>query len=226
VVANVTTPPRLSGHGTPVKRGTGTVSRGAATTTRGGASTGAKKTSGIAATPAVPEAPASSETEMDGAAETEPTTGVEEPDLVEQEHPGAGEVEEMVDGYNESAAHDDAPPADDATAEPDTDTLQPHSQTAEDLAGAEEDDQSEQVALPGEKEAEISVPETEAEAAPEHEAEAAPKSTEPEAAMLDEVKPGHSTVSNELESIVNMLQPPFPSSSTHLDVAGEIPDEE
>jgi hypothetical protein len=182
----------------------------------------------MAANPAVPEAPATSETETDGAAETEPITDAEE--LVGQEHPGAAEVGEVQESYNESAIHDDPPPQDDGTAEPGTDTLQSHSQTAEDLAGAEESDQSEQVARPGEKEAEISVPETEAEASPEYEAETAPKSTEPEAARLDEDKPQHSTtVSNELESMVNMLQggpPSLPSSSTHLDVAGEIPDEE
>jgi hypothetical protein len=196
----------------------------------------------MAATPVVPETPASgeteTETETDGAAETEPTTDAEEhaeePDLVGQEHPGAGEVEEVEDSHNESATHDDPLPQDDPTTEPDTDTLQSQSQTAEDIAGAEENDQSDQAAdqaaLPGESEAEISVPETEAEAAPEHEAESETETApEPEAARLDEVKPRQSTVSNELESMVNMLEggpPSFRPPSTHLDVAGEIPDEE
>jgi len=46
-------------------------------------------------------------------------------------------------------------------------------------------------------------------------------------ARLDEVKPRHSVVPDELEGVVQMLQggPSFPPSA-HLVVAGEIPDED
>jgi hypothetical protein len=213
-------------------------SRGAAPAARdGGAHMGGKKASEIAVA-AVPGEPAGGEeeTEMEGAAEGEPHAGTLEDDPAEQEHSGAGEedqaLQEVVGTHDESAAQDEqayelrspeeTPAEGDATGEPDVDMLRSQSPTAEDAANAVAP-----AALPGEKEAEPSFSETEAEAAPpEHEAETPPKATVPEARM-DDVKPPHTAVSNELESMVNMLQggPPFPSS-THLDVAGEIPDEE
>jgi hypothetical protein len=223
-------------------------SRGAAPTARDGAHRGGKKASEIAAA-AVPGEPAGGEEEMEmemeGAAEGEPHTGTLEAGSVEQEYSGAGEegqtLQEVEGSHDESAAHDEQayeqrsheerPAEGDATGEPDADTLHSQSPTAEDPAKVGEDVlAATQAALPGgEKEAEHSFSGTgaEAEAAlPEHEAETPPKATEPEARM-DDVKPQHPAVSNELESMVNMLQvgPPFPSS-THLDVAGEIPDEE
>jgi hypothetical protein len=199
---------------------------------------GDKKASEIAVA-AVPGEPVGGEeeTEMEGAAEEEPHSGTLDDGSAEQEHSGAGEedqaLQEVESSHDESVAHDEqayelqspeeTPAEGDATGEPDADTLQSQSPTAEDPAKTVAP-----AALPGEKEAEHSFSETGgAEAAPpEHEAEIPPKATEPEARM-DDVKPQHTAVSNELESMVNMLQggPPFPPS-THLDVAGEIPDEE
>jgi hypothetical protein len=83
-----------------------------------------------------------------------------------------------------------------------------------------------QLAPPGEEDADHTVSEPEAEVELEHEPDSASSGMEPEA-RLDEVKSRHLAVGNELEDIVNVLQgdSSFPSS-THLEVAGEIPDED
>ena len=110
-------------------------------------------------------------------------------------------------------------------AESDADLTRSQDLTAEDHPDAGEDILSEQHAPPGEGDAEHSVSETEAEVVSEHEPEVASSPAEPEA-RLDEVKPRHA-VGDDLEDVVTMLQggQSFPSS-THMDVAGEIPDED
>ena len=87
-------------------------------------------------------------------------------------------------------------------------------------------EQQQSVLAAGEKEAENSVSETEAEAASEHSSEVGPNAAAEPEAGLDEVKPRHATVGGDLEAMVTMLQGPSFPSATHLDVAGEIPDEE
>ena len=209
------------------------VSRSASTATRGGANGRVNKATAAAPAAApVPRAAAGGEAEAEAeeAGELEQNTGTEAVDPAVQEHPGVGEEDlapqeeisengaaahEEPEPAHEVPDHEEAPPQGDAAAEPDADPSQSQNQAAGDHAEAGQDGPSEQASLPGEKEAEHHVSETEAEATPEHEA------------RLDEVKRRHPTDSNELESIMNMLEghPPFPSS-THLDVAGEIPDEE
>jgi len=176
-------------------------------------------------------------TEADTAGDTAANGGIEAPDSTGLPHPGGVDEEqpsrEVEDDRDESAEHEeqayeerdheDTPPeGDDATAELDADLTRSQDLTAEDDPDAGEDVLSEQHAPPGEEDAEHSVSETEAEGVSEHEPEAASSATEPEA-RLDEVKPRH----DDLEDVVKMLQGGLSvPSSTHLDVAGEIPDED
>ena len=246
-VANISSPPRPSGRGTTTaKRGTGVPSRGAAAA-RIEAHSGLKKNAAVTvaaadaatvdATVVGPEAEAVEDAEANGGGDkTADSTG--------QEHTGA--VEDEVEGHQDgSAGHEEQPTCEerdhedtlplegDATSEPDADPMwQSQSQTAE--AAEDHPDAGEDVSLdhhpapPGEVDAEHSIFETEAEAVSEPEPEAASGATEPGAARLDDVKARyHATVGNGLEDMVNMLQggPTFPPS-THLVVAGEIPDED
>jgi hypothetical protein len=158
----------------------------------------------------------------------------ETPSLAEQQQSGEEDQpsHDADDSLDDNAAsevpnHEDAalPPDGDKAAETEMESAQLQNLTAEEHPGAGNDILPEQSALPGEKEAENSVSETEAEAASEREPEAVPNTAEPEA-RLDEVKPRHATVGSELEAMVTMLQGPSFPVSTHLDVAGEIPDEE
>jgi len=162
--------------------------------------------------------------------------------LAEGQQPGKEEQEQsshdLEDSVDDEAAHeeeenheDTAPLAhSDGTAESEIESTQSQNLIAEEHPNEGNGDVSEQPALPGEKEAENSVAETEAEAASEHEpSEHGPEAT-PNAALpetrLDEVKARHATVGDELENMVTMLQEHSFPASTHLDVAGEIPDEE
>lgn len=199
------------------------VSRGASTAVRGGGAHTSVKKAAVAAVAGVASGP-----EVVGDAEA--NTGAETAGLAEQQQSGEEDQPSVEDSIDDCAAleeqtHEDAtPPADgDGTAE--IELAQSQNLTAEEHPEARNGVLPEQSALPGEKEAENSVSETEAEAASEHESEAAPNAAEPEA-RLDEVKPRHATVGSELEDIVTMLQGPSFPASTHLDVAGEIPDEE
>jgi hypothetical protein len=167
------------------------------------------------------------------AGDTEANGGFEAPDftgVVEAEEP----LQELEDSHEESAGHDgqiyeehdseDAPP-EASTAESDADPKL--ALTEEDHPDAGEAALSEQLAPLGEEDADHSVSEPEAEAALEHEPDSASSGMEPEA-RLDEVKPRHPADGGELEDVVSMLQgegSSFPSS-THLEVAGEIPDED
>lgn len=225
------------------KRGTGTPSRGGAATGagRGGAHIAPKKAAVTATATATPDATVAA-TEADTVGDTEANGGVEAPDSTGFSHPGGVDEEQPSqeaegDHHDESAEyeeqtyeehdHEDTPPGgDDATAESDADLTRSQDLTAEDDPDAGEDVLSEEHAVPGEGDAEHSVSETEAEAVSEHEPEAASSATEP-GSRLDEVKPRH-PVGDDLEDVVKMLQggPSFPSLSTHLDVAGEIPDED
>lgn len=163
-------------------------------------------------------------------ADAETASSAEQQQSGEEDKPSHN-VEDSPDNgaAPEEQIHEDAaPPAEgDNTAELEIESAQSQNLTAKGLPEAGDGVSSEQSALPGEKEAENSVSETEAEAASEHESEAAPNAAEP-AARLDEAKPRHATVGNgnELEDMVTMLQGPSLPASTHLDVAGEIPDEE
>lgn len=146
-------------------------------------------------------------------------------EVVEAEQPG----QESEDSHDESAGHvgqayeghdhEDAP-REASTVEPDADPVQPQNPT-------EEEHQDVGEAVPsGEGDADHTVSEPEAEAELEHEPDAASSGSEPEA-RLDEVKPRHPVIGTELEDVVSMLQGSlsFPSS-THIEVAGEIPDED
>jgi hypothetical protein len=176
--------------------------------------------------------------EANGGVETVDSTGFPHPGGVDEVQPSQ-EAQEAEDDHDESATHEeqayedqdhgDTPPeGDDATAESDADPTRSQDLAAEDHPDTGEDVLSEQDATPGEGDAEPSVSETEAEAASEHEPEAASGATTEPEARLDEVKLRHPPVGDELEDVVKMLQggPSFPSSSTHVVVAGEIPDED
>ncbi len=164
------------------------------------------------------------DTEANGGIEASDFTGV-----VEAEQP----LQELEGSHEESAGHDgqtyeehdneDAPP-EASTAESDADPKP--ALTEEDHPDAGEAALSEQLAPLGEEDADHSVSEPEAEVALEHEPDSASSGTEPEA-RLDEVKLRHPAVGGELEDVVSMVQggSSFPSS-THLEVAGEIPDED
>ena len=172
--------------------------------------------------------------EANGPIEAPDSTGLPHPGGVDEEQPSQGlgddrdESAEHEEQACEERDHEDTPAeGDDPTAESDADADLTRSQdlTAEDDPDAGEDVLSEQHAPPGEEDAEHSVSETEAEAVSEHEPEAASSATEPEA-RLDEVKLRH-PVGDDLEDVVKMLQGGLSvPSSTHLDVAGEIPDED
>lgn len=205
-----------------MKRGSSAVSRGA-TNVRGGARTGVKK----AAAADVIGVATSAEVEVVSVGDSE-TPSLAEQQQSEEDQP-SHDVDDSLDdsAASEEPNHEDAapPPDGDKAAESEMESAQLQKPTAEEHPGAGDGILPEQSALPGEKEAENSVSETEAEAASEREPEAVPNAAEPEA-RLDEVKPRHATVGNELEAIVTMLQGPSFPASTHLDVAGEIPDEE
>lgn len=173
--------------------------------------------------------------------DAEASEGIEGDDATGLPHPGGIEEkepsQEADDNRDESAAHEEQtyeerehgvpPEGDDATAESDADPTRSQDLTAEDHPDTGEDVLSEQQATPGEGDAEHSVSETEAEAAPEHEPDSASSATTEPEAGLDEVKLRHPPIGDDLEDMVKILQggPTF-SSSTHLVVAGEIPDED
>jgi len=190
-----------------------------------------------AATPDAAVAAAEADTvggaEANEGIEGDDATGIPHPGGIEEEQPS----QEAEDDRDESAAHEEQtyeerdhgvpPEGDDATAESDADPTRSQDLAAEDHPDTGEDVLSEQQATPGEGDAEPSVSETEAEAASEHEPDSASgATTEPEAG-LDEVKSRHPPIGDDLEDVVKILQggPTF-SSSTHLVVAGEIPDED
>lgn len=145
----------------------------------------------------------------------------------EEYQPSQDAEEDSLDDAvaREEQNHEDtAPPADgERTAESEVELAQSQDLAAEEHPEAGDGVLPEQSALPGEKEAEHPVSETEAEASSEHEPEAVPNVAGPET-RSDEVKLQH--VGDELEDMVTMLQGPSFPASTHLDVAGEIPDEE
>jgi hypothetical protein len=158
-----------------------------------------------------------------GGIDEEPSQGAED------DHGESAEHEEQT---YEDQDHDDAPPAegDDVTEEWDADQMPSQDLTAEEHLDEGDDVLSEQHATPGEGDADPPVSETEAEAVSEHEPEAASGATTEPEARLDEVKSRHPPVRDKLDElvdVVNMLQggPSF-RSSTHLVVAGEIPDED
>lgn len=174
---------------------------------------------------------------MAEAGDAEANGGIEAADftgVVETEQP----PQDLEDSHDESAEHvghvgqaydehdtQDAP-LEAPTAESDADPVQSQNLTEEDHRDTGEAGLSGQLAPPGEEEVDHTVSEPEAEAALEHEPDSASSGMEPEA-RLDEVKSRHLAVGNELEDIVNILQgdSSFPPS-THLEVAGEIPDED
>ena len=164
---------------------------------------------------------ANADAETAGSAEQQQQSG--------EEDQSSHDVEDSLDdaGESEKSNHEDAvPPVDGyGAAESEMESGQSQNLTAEEYPGAGNGVLSEESVLPGEKEAENSVSETEAEAASEHEPEAVYNAAEREA-RLDEVEPRHAAVGNELEDMVTMLQGNFFPASTHLVIAGEIPDEE
>ena len=152
-------------------------------------------------------------------------------EVVEAEQPG----QESEDSHDESAGyvgqayeehdHEDAS-REASTVESDADPVEPQNPTEEEDLDAGEAVPSEQLVPLGEGDGDHTVSEPEAEAVLEHEPDAASSGTEPEA-RLDEVKPRHPVIGTELEDVVSTLQGglSFPSS-THIEVAGEIPDED
>lgn len=231
-VASVVSPPRPSPvRGTTTKRATNGPSRGAAAAAaRGGAHIR-------------PKAPAPAPADADAGAvgaeagDTGANGGIEAADIT-----GAVETEQLPqdleDCHDESAEHvghvgqayeerdtQDSPP-EVPTADSDADPVQSRNLTGEEHQDTGEAVPSEQLAPPGEEDVDHTFSEPEPEPALEHEPNSASSGMEPEA-RLDEVKLRHPTVGNELEDMVNMLQGDsyFPSS-THLEVAGEIPDED
>ena len=208
-----------------MKRGSIIVSRNRGACKRYGTSTAAPTEAGAGV------AAVSAEVEVVSVGDSETPSLAEQQQSGEEDQPS----HDVDDSLDDSAAaseipnhdHEDAAllPDGDNAAESEIESAQLQNLTAEEHTGSGNGILPEQSALPGEKEAENSVSETEAEAASEREPEAVPNAAEPEA-RLDEVKPRHATVVNELEAIVTMLQGPSFPASTHLDVAGEIPDEE
>jgi len=176
---------------------------------------------------AAPAAPAAVEVE---AGDAEANGGVEAADFtgdVEEEQPRL----ELEDSYDESVGHGQQ-----VSEEHDHQGTPPEAPTKESDAGLVQSQSltedhpvpSGQVTPPGEEDADQAVSEPEDEASLEHEPapDSASSGMEPEA-RLDEVKPRHPANGNDLEDVVNTLQGDlsFPSS-THLEVAGEIPDED
>ena len=214
-----------------MKRGNSTRNRGACTTARSATRTGVEQAAAAEVVAGV--AAVSAEVEVVSVGDSE-TPGLAEQQQSGEEDQPSHDVEDSLDDSAASEVpnhdHEDAaspPDGDKAAAESEIiiESAQLQNLTAEEHIGTGNGILPEQSALPGEKEAENSVSETEAEAASEREPEVVPNAAEPKA-RLDEVKPRHATVNNELEAIVTMLQGPSFSASTHLDVAGEIPDEE
>jgi hypothetical protein len=241
-VANVVSPPRSSpARVTTARRESGGPSRGAVAA-RGGAHVRSKATAAPAPVPVPAPAPTAADADAEVAAaeagDAETNGGIEAADFT-----GAVEIEQppqdLEDSHDESAEHvgqaydehdaqDEPLEAPTAESESDADPVLSQNLTEEDHRDTGEAVSSGQLA-PGEEEADHTVSsEPEAEAALEHEPEpdSASCGMEPQA-RLDEVKSRHSAAGNELEDMVNLLQgdSSFPSS-THLEVAGEIPDEE
>ena len=161
------------------------------------------------------------------AADVTGVAGIEQPpqDLEDNHDESAGHVGHVGQACDEEHDAQDAP-SEAPTAESDTDPAQSQNPTEEDHPDAGEAVLSGQIAPPGEEDAGHTVSEPEAEAALEHEPDSVSGGMEPEA-RLDEVKSRHPIVGNELEGMVNMLQGESSfRSSTHLEVAGEIPDED
>jgi hypothetical protein len=195
-----------------------------------------KKAAAPAAAPpdaAVAAAEADYAADANGGIEGGDATGLPHPGGIDEEQPS----QEAEDDHNESAAHEEQTyeerdhgvlsEGDDATAESDVDPTRSQDLTAEDHPDAGDDVLSEQQATLGEGDAGPSVSDTEAEAASEHEPDSASGvTTEPEA-RSDEIKSRHPPIGDDLEDVAKILQggPSFPSS-THLAVAGEIPDED
>ena len=150
-------------------------------------------------------------------------------DLEDSHDESAEHVGHVGEAYDEHDAQDEPLEAPTAESDADADPVLSQNLTEEDHRDTGEAVSSGQLAPPGEEEADHTVSsEPEAEAALEHEPEpdSASCGMEPEA-RFDEVKSRHPAVGNELEDMVNLLQgdSSFPSS-THLEVAGEIPDED
>jgi hypothetical protein len=155
--------------------------------------------------------------------------------VVEIEQP----PQDLEDSHDESAEHvghvgqaydeldtQDAPLEAPTSESDDADPVQSQNLTEEDHRDTGEAVLSGELAPPGEEEADHTVSEPEAEAALEHEPDSASSGMEPKA-RLDEVKSRHPAVGNELEDMVNILEGGSSfQSSTHLEVAGEIPDED
>ena len=147
-------------------------------------------------------------------------------DLEDNHDESAGQVTEDYDEHDNDIQ--DAPP-EAFSAESESDPVQLQNVAEEDHSATGEAVLSGQLAPPGEEDVDHTVSEPEAEAALEHEPGSSASSgmeAEPEA-RLDEIKSRHPVVGDELEDMVNILQgdSSFPSS-THLEVAGEIPDED
>jgi hypothetical protein len=136
-----------------------------------------------------------------------------------------GQVGEVEQAYDE---HDTQDAPLDAESKSDPDPVQSQNLTEEDHSDTGEAVISGQLAPPGEEDVDhtVSEPEAEAASALEHEPDSASSGMEPDEARLDEVKSRHPVLGDELEDMVNILEgdSSFPSS-THLEVAGEIPDE-
>jgi hypothetical protein len=136
----------------------------------------------------------------------------------------AGDVGHVGQAHDEHDTQD--APLEGPTAESDADPVQSQNLTEEDHRDTGEAVLSGLLTPPGEEEADHTVSEPEAEAALEHEPDSASSGMEPEA-RLDEVKLRHPAVGNELEDMVNILEGGSSfQPSTHLEVAGEIPDED
>lgn len=181
-----------------------------------------------AAADAVVAAVETGDGEVNGGIEAADFTGILEieqpPQHLEDSHDDAGDVEHVGQPYDEHDSRD--VPLEASTAESDgADPVLSQNLTEEDHSDTGEAVPSGQLAPPGEEEVDHTVSEPEAEVALEHEPDSASSGIEPEA-RLDEVKMRHPAAGNELEDIVNLLQgeSSFPAS-THLEVAGEIPDE-
>ena len=164
-------------------------------------------------------------------------TGVVDPeqppqDLEDSHDESAGHVGQVGQVGQAHDDHDaqDVPPleAHRAESDADADPMQSQNSTEEDHSDTGEAVLSGQLAPPGEEDVDhtVSEPEAEAASASEHEPDSASTGMEPEG-RLDEIKSRHLVVGDELEDMVNILEgdSSFPSS-THLEVAGEIPDED
>lgn len=240
-MVNVASPPRSSpARVTTARRESGGPSRGAVAA-RGGAHVRPKATAAPAPVPIPIPAPTAADAEVaetNGGIEAADFTGAVEIEQLSQDLEGShDESAELVghvgQAYDEHDAQDEpleAPTAvSESESDADADPVLSQNLTEDDHRDTGEAVSSGQLAPAGEEEADHTVSsEPEAEAALEHEPEpdSASFGNEPEA-RVDEVKSRHPAVGNELEDMVNLLQgdSSFPSS-THLEVAGEIPDED